>query len=299
MTTILNIIRINIDPDLIDAGGVTVTWHGFFTFIGVLVALILVTNWAKRRGIVPDTVHSIAVIGIFGAIIGARIFHVLDFWDRIYQHDPIRIFYIWQGGIGIIGAITGGFIFSAGYMLIRNRDCVINFWNKFFRWLGRLEKIDMPPIGKLADITAPALLISQTLGRIGDVINGEHFAKATEFAWAFVYTHPQTEALYLNAARYPETPTHPAVAYEMIWNMVSLGILWFIFRDRLKPDGMLFAMYATLYSFGRFFISFAREDRIYIVGLDAAQMITLTIMVIGITLLISKANWSSKKHVPG
>ena len=299
MTTILNIIRINIDPDLIDAGSFTITWHGFFTLIGVLVALILVTSWGKRRGIIPDTVHSIAVIGIFGAIIGARIFHVLDFWDRIYQHDPIRIFYVWQGGIGIIGAITGGFIFSAGYMLIRNRDALINSWNKFFPWLGRLEKIDMPSVGKLADITAPALLISQTLGRIGDVINGEHFAKATELAWAFVYRHPQTEALYINAGRYPETPTHPAVAYEMIWNMIALGILWFIFRDRLKPDGMLFALYATLYSFGRFFISFAREDRIYIAGLDAAQIITLTIMVIGITLLISKAKWWPHKRMSG
>ena len=105
----------------------------------------------------------------------------------------------------------------------------------------------------------------------------------------------QTENLYRYAGRYAETPTHPAVAYEMIWNMVALSILWFIFRDRLKPNGMLFALYATLYSFGRFFISFAREDRIYIAGLDAAQIITLTIMVIGITLLISKANWSPKR----
>lgn len=291
MIGILNAIRIDMDPDMITLGSFVLTWHGFFTFVGVAIAVGLVAHWARKENIPPDTILSVSVWAILGGIIGARLVHVVDFWTRVYQNDPLSVLYVWEGGIAIYGAVLGGFVGGAVYVMVRNKDGLINFWNRFLFFLGRIEKMPMPSVGKLADITAPALIFSMAIGRIGDIINGEHIARVTTMPWAFVYTHPKTQALYSNMAegRSSLTPSHPAIVYEMIWDVVVLGFLWFVLRNKLRPDGMVFVSFLALYSLGRFFISFIRQDRVWIVGLDMAQIISLIILSITVTVLLSKA----------
>jgi len=291
MIGILNAIRIDMDPDMITLGSFVLTWHGFFTFVGVVIAVALVAYWANKEKIPPDTILSVSVWAILGGIIGARLVHVVDFWTRVYQNDPLSVFYIWEGGIAIYGAVLGGFAGGAIYALVRNRDGLINFWNRFLFFLGRIERMSMPSVGKLADLTAPALVLTMAIGRIGDIINGEHIARVTSMPWGFVYTHDKTQALYRNIAegRSSLTPSHPAVVYEMIWDVAILGFLWFVLRNKLRPDGMVFVAFLALYSLGRFFISFIRQDQVWIVGLDMAQIISLIVMAITVTVLISKA----------
>ena len=291
MIGILNAIRIDMDPDMFTLGSFVLTWHGFFTFVGVALAVALVSYWAKKENIPPDTILSVSVWAILGGIVGARLVHVVDFWTRVYQNDPLSVLYIWEGGIAIYGAVLGGFAGGAIYALVRNRDGLINFWNRFLFFLGRIEKMPMPSVGKLADLTAPALVLSMAVGRIGDIINGEHIARITSLPWGFVYTHPKTQALYSNITegRSSLTPSHPAVIYEMIWDVAVLGFLWFVLRNRLRPDGMVFVSFLALYSLGRFFISFIRQDKVWIVGLDMSQIIALIVLSITVTVLISKA----------
>ena len=155
MIGILNAIRIDMDPDMITLGSFVLTWHGFFTFVGVAIAVALVAHWARKENIPPDTILSVSVWAILGGIIGARLVHVVDFWTRVYQNDPLSVFYVWEGGIAIYGAVLGGFVGGAVYVMVRNKDGLINFWNKFLFFLGRIEKMPMPSVGKLADITAP------------------------------------------------------------------------------------------------------------------------------------------------
>ena len=290
MIGILNAIRIDMDPDMITLGSFVLTWHGFFTFVGVVIAVALVAYWANKEKIPPDTILSVSVWAILGGIIGARLVHVVDFWTRVYQNDPLSVFYIWEGGIAIYGAVLGGFAGGAIYALVRNRDGLINFWNRFLFFLGRIERMPMPSVGKLADLTAPALVLTMAIGRIGDIINGEHIARVTSMPWGFVYTHETTSDLYrINFGRSSLTPSHPAVVYEMIWDVAILGFLWFVLRNKLRPDGMVFVAFLALYSLGRFFISFIRQDQVWIVGLDMAQIISLIVMAITVTVLISKA----------
>ena len=78
------------------------------------------------------------------------------------------------------------------------------------------------------------------------------------------------------------------VGYEIVWNMLVLGIVY-LMRDRIKPDGMLFALYLALYSFGRFFITFLREDKVWIAGLQQAHIITIILMAITIPILVYRA----------
>ena len=87
--------------------------------------------------------------------------------------------------------------------------------------------------------------------------------------------------------------SHPTVLYEMIWNMLVLSVVWPM-RDRIKPDGMLFAMYIGLYAFGRFFISFLREDKVWFAGLQEAHLICILLVVISVPLLVYRGQIVSR-----
>jgi phosphatidylglycerol:prolipoprotein diacylglycerol transferase len=277
-------IRIGMDPNLLEIGNFTLTWHGFLTFVAVATAVFLVGRWAKKEGMVTDAVYSVAVWAIIGGIIGTRLLHVIDYWS-FYLDNPARIIQIWAGGITIFGAILGGFLGGAGYMLVRNHERFLNLWNKYIR-LGKLERAPLPSIGRLADLTTPALLIAMIIGRIGDIINGEHIAKLTSLPWGFIYSHPESPS----NLHYGSAPSHPAVVYEMILDAAILLALWPL-RDRLRPPGMLFAMYLAAYAIGKFLISFLRLDKEWVIGLREAQFVAIAVLAITIPLLIAKAQF--------
>jgi phosphatidylglycerol:prolipoprotein diacylglycerol transferase len=253
----------------------------------VATSVYLAVRWGTKEGISADAIYSIAVWSIIGGIVGARVVHVIDFWGPIYQHDPIRMFYVWQGGIAIFGAILGGFAFGAAYVLIRNSDRFLALWGSLFKtfsFLGEPNKAPLPGIGHMADIVAPALLISMAIGRIGDIVNGEHFAKATDMFWGVIYTNSASPG-------YTRPASHPAVAYELIFDLLLAAAIWPL-RNRLRPRGMFFVLYGGLYSIGRFFLSFLRVEQIpYFEFLNQAQIIALIIIVIAIPLVVFKAQF--------
>ncbi len=278
---ILATISIGFNPNLFSSGSFILSWHGIFTFIAVVVAVILVVRWARGEGMDVDCVYSASMWAIIGGVIGARVLHVIDFWE-IYQHDLGRIFSVWSGGIAIFGAISGGFVGGSLYLLIRNSDWFLALWRPFSRVLGQPHKANLPRIGHLADVTAPALLVAMAIGRIGDIINGEHLAKFTDLPWGVIYTHPDSPGRGLPAS-------HPAVAYELLFDLVLLAALW-PFRDRLRPRGMFFALYGCTYSIGRFFLSFLRvETNTYFGGLNEAQVVALIVIIITVPMLVWKA----------
>ena len=275
-------IGIGINPNLVNSGGFILSWHGVFTFIAVAVAVFLVVRWGTREGMVADVLYSASMWAIIGGVIGARVLHVIDFWDEVYQYDFVRIFRVWEGGIAIFGAISGGFVGGSLYLLIRNSPWFLAAWRPFSFLLGAPNRAELPRIGHLADVTAPALLVAMAIGRIGDVINGEHFAKITDLPWAVIYTHPDSPGL-------GRPPTHPAVAYELLFDLLLLAALWPL-RKRMRPHGMFFALYAATYSIGRFFISFLREEyNTYFGGLNEAQIVALIVIIITVPLLVWKA----------
>ena len=274
-------IDIDIAPNVFSVSFITawvVSWHGFFSFIAVGTAVILVGRWAPLKGIDPDAIYSIAIWAIIGGILGARVVHVIDHWSDIYSDAPGQIINIARGGIAIWGGILGGFIGGTAYSL----------WAKH-------------PVGLIADLTAPALLLVQSIGRLGDIVNGEHCAKATEFFLGFTWTHPDTTARvacpnqYFSAVGEPLSAVQPVIAYEMAWNMIALAVVWRL-RGRLMPDGMLFALYLALYAVGRFGITFLREDKIWALGMQEAQYISLLVVAITVPLLVVKARFTTPQE---
>ena len=276
-------IRIGIDPNMVEKGFFVLTWHGFLTFISVALAVFLVGRWAKKEGLVTDAVYSVTVWAIIGGIIGTRVLHVVDRWNDIYRHDLFQIIQVWEGGITIYGAILGGFLGGAGYILIRNHPRFLGLWNRLPRW-AKLERAPLPSVGHLADIAVPALLIAMALGRVGDILNGEHVAKLTTLPWGFIYSHDASPS---NVA-HGFTPSHPAVVYEMLWDLAVLLVIWPL-RNRLRPYGMFFTLYLALYSVGKFFVSFLRLDKEWVIGLTEAHFVAIAVLAITIPILMFKA----------
>ncbi len=282
---ILSSISIGINPNLIDAGGITLSWHGVMTFVAVAVAVWLVARWGGKEGMIVDSIYSVAVWAIIGGVIGARVLHVIDFWDEVYRDDFMSVFSVWSGGIAIYGAILGGFAGGALYIMIRNSEWFLSLWRTVFPFMGEAHRANLPGIGRLADITAPALLIAQAIGRVGDLINGEHFAKMSDLPWAVIYTHENSPSAQLF-----KPPAHPAVGYELIFDLILLAAIWPL-RDRLRPHGMFFTLYLGTYSIGRFFLSFLREEANEYFGgnLNEAQVVAIIVVIFTIPLLVWKA----------
>ena len=262
-------IEIEVGPNLASLGSFVLSWHGLFSFIAVASAVYLVGRWAPMKGIDPDAIYSIAIWAIISGVVGARAVHVIDQWE-FYQNSPGHIIALWRGGIGIWGGILGGFIGGAVYSFIAKH-----------------------PVGTIADLTAPALLFVQSIGRLGDIVNGEHCAKAADFVLGFTWTNRISDARICDNG--VGVSVHPVIAYEMIWNTVALFIVWKL-RGRLRPDGMLFAVYLALYAVGRFVITFLREDKIWALGLQEAQYIALVVLAITLPLLAVKARPISRQE---
>ncbi len=255
-------IEIDVGPNVVSFGTFILSWHGFFSFIAVASAVFLVGRWAPAKGIDPDDIYSVAIWAIIGGVIGARIVHVIDQWS-FYQDNLIQIAFIWTGGIALWGGILGGFLGGAAYAL----------WQKH-------------PVGVIADLTAPALLYVQSIGRLGDIVNGEHCAAATDKFFGFVWTNPLSDARICQNG--VGDSVMPVIAMEIVWNFLALVLVWRL-RNRIRPDGMLFALYLALYSTGRFMVTFLREDRVWALGLQEAQYIAILMLVITVPLLIIKA----------
>ena len=264
-----NIIHVNIDPILISFGNWVVSWHGFFSFLGVLFAVALVGEWAKDYRVEKEDIFHVAVWGIIGGVIGARIVHVIDYW-WFYGDLPLEIFKIWKGGIGVWGGVLGGFL---GGVLCSH----INKYPKYI----------------MTDIAAPALLFAMVIGRLGDIVNGEHCSKAYEGLFAFSWDHPNSDAANCKMKGSGiGVPVQPAIMYEMIWNLLSVYAIWYL-RFKLHPHGMTWVLFIILYSFGRFFISFLRYDRIWAMGLTEAQWIAVACIVVCLPIIIINLNYNN------
>ena len=254
-------VRIGIDPNIFSSGSLVISWHGFFTAVGITAVLLWAWWQGRRNGIDDDTVFGTAVWAILGGIVGARLVHVIDFWE-VYSQDPLTILQVWTGGIGLLGGIVGAA--AAGSV---------------YAWRNRY------PLGRMVDLLAPGILIGQFIGRFGDIVNGEHLATFTDRPWAFAYTHPSSPA-------FGQAPMHPAIAYEMALDAAVFGATWWLI-GRLRPDGMVFFTYLGLYALGRFFIQFLRRDAVWLAGLQEAHILSLAMLLVAVVVLATRARWAS------
>ena len=262
-------IEIGIGPNIIDSGSFVLSWHGFLSFIAVIVAVLLTARLAPKHGISTDDVYAVATWGILGGVIGARLLHVIDeasfYWD-----NPEDIIQVWNGGIavwgGVLGGLAGGWIYASRVGIVR---------------------------GRLADITAPGLLLAMAIGRIGDIINGEHLADATDLPWAFVWTHPSSISYqsHLDPLTGVVAGSHPAVVYEGMLDLAIVALVLWVLPKFIRPDGMVFAASLAMYAFGRVFILIMHDYDTWFLGLNEAQVVSILVLMVMVPILALKGKF--------
>jgi phosphatidylglycerol:prolipoprotein diacylglycerol transferase len=178
-----------------------------------------------------------------------------------YLIHPLDAFKIWNGGLGIPGAVLGGVIALFIYCRVKK----INF----FTW---------------TDIIAPGLALAQAIGRWGNYVNQELYGLPTNLPWKIYIDAAHRLPGYENVAYY-----HPTFLYESIWNLLNVGILLILARKAEKKlkQGDLFLIYMMFYSFGRFWLEFVRIDYSPIAGININQTLMAVVFVAsGIGLLL-------------
>ncbi len=249
-------VEIPFDPE-IHLGPISLAWHGIFTAVGIFFGVWLAIRLLRGR-VSEDAGYSVATWGVVGGILGARILHVADRWDFYSQHLE-QIPQIWSGGIAVWGAAIGGVL--GGFLIALRRGDV--------------------PIGATADAAAAGIGLGFGIGRIGDVINGEHHALPCEGTGICVgYTNPATLG--------QPGPVHLAIGYEMIWDLLGVGlVLWL--RRRLagrQPEGRIFWMWLISYAIGRWAFGYLRiGDPTPIAGLRQDQVVAVAVLLVAVAAL--------------
>ncbi|MGZ5407597.1 MAG: prolipoprotein diacylglyceryl transferase [Aeromicrobium sp.] len=208
--------------------------YAFGIIIGALVAIWLGEKRWVARGGRPGLITDVSMWAIPFGIVGARIYHVITDPQLYFGEGrhPIDALKIWEGGLGIWGAIA----FGAVGALIGCRRYSVRF-------------VDV------ADALAPGILIAQGIGRWGNYFNQELFGRPTTLPWGLEIDPLNRPAGYEQFATF-----HPTVLYESVWNFAGAAlIIWLGNKFRLR-DGRVFALYVMVYTAGRCWIELMRID---------------------------------------
>ncbi|MFI7543245.1 prolipoprotein diacylglyceryl transferase [Actinoplanes sp. NPDC049599] len=224
--------------------GLPIRAYALCIVAGIIVAVLVMEHRLRRRGVAPWASLDMAVWAVPFGIVGARIYHVItspaDYFGA--GGDPIRIFQIWEGGLGIWGAVAGG---AVGAWLAA-------------RQLGL-------PLSVFADALAPALPLAQAVGRLGNWFNNELYGSVTTLPWG-LRVHDMDRAdpghatvIDGKAVTLPDL-YHPTFLYELLWNLGVAGLVFLLDRKFKFGRGRAFAVYVMGYCAGRFWIELMRVD---------------------------------------
>lgn len=258
ISSLLLTIEIGIDPALFEVAGLEITWHGLFTALGVVAGVAVAAYFARKADYPEDMIYNVALALVIGGIIGARGLYVIENWSQ-FENNIGDIFAINTGGISIYGALIGGTVGAWLYAV----------WRK------------VPNIPRGADIAAMGAIVGMAVGRIGDIINGEHFSKTTDLPWGVVYTHSNNPSVLAGFVE----PQHPAVAYELLGDLVIFAALVLIY-SRVGRYGVTFFSFVFLYGALRLGVSFMRLDDIVFLGLRTAQLIAIVSMAVALPAIV-------------
>ena len=229
-------------------------------------------RWVARGGRHGDVTEIATWMVPFG-VIGGRIYHVITSPDAYFGDGgtPLHALYIWNGGLGIWGAIAFGGVGA---------------------WIGcRRRGIPLPAF---ADALAPGIVLAQAVGRLGNYFNQELFGKPTDLPWAVAIDVAHRPEGYAGQATY-----HPTFLYELLWNVgVAALVIWADRRFRLG-HGRAFALYVAAYTVGRGWIEALRIDPAHtFLGLRLNDWTSLLVLIGAVTYFVVSARLRPGRETP-
>jgi len=233
----------------VDIGPFTLTLYGLMIGLGIIAAALLARPRSYARGMHPDT--PIEMLGwlVIPGIIGARIYHLVTDWVPFSRWHQV-----WEGGLGVPGAILGGVL--GGMFYVRRKGLSQN---------------------KVFDAFVPGVPLAQAIGRLGNWWNQELYGEPTDLPWGL-----EIDADH-RVPGFAEFETfHPTFLYELLWNLGLVGLLIWVDRKGVLKPGRLIWVYAGGYAIGRLWIEALRID-----NATKVAGVRVNIWTMGILLLIS------------
>jgi phosphatidylglycerol---prolipoprotein diacylglyceryl transferase len=247
----------NIDPVAVSLGPLKVHWYGIMYLIAFGTGWWLGRKRASRAnsGWNAEQVDDLVFYFALGAVLGGRIGYTLFYGLDGFLHNPLSLFFVWQGGMSFHGGLLG----VLGAMWLFKRKYGHGYWNT-------------------VDFVAPLVPWGLAAGRLGNFINGELWGKVTDVPWAMAF--PTGGPL----------PRHPSMLYELLLEgPVLFAILW-LFSNKPRPTMAVSGMFALFYGLFRFLVEFVRMPDAHIGYLafgwvTMGQVLSLPLMAVGLALL--------------
>jgi prolipoprotein diacylglyceryl transferase len=219
-----------------EVGGFPLRAYALCIIVGILVAMVIANRRWRARGGSSDSLELVVAVSVPLGIIGARLYHVATDYHLYFGpgRNPVDALKIWQGGLGVWGAIALGAL--GAWLVCRRRH------------------LRFPA---LLDTVAPAILVAQGIGRLGNWFNQELFGRPTTLPWALEIA-PQ----YRPAGFEQFSTFHPTFLYELLWTLAVAAVLVWLDRRFRLGHGKVFALYVVLYTAGRFWIEALRIDAV-------------------------------------
>ena len=254
-------------------GPVPVRAYALFIIAGIFLAIWLGERRWVTRGGHPGDVTEVATWMVPFGIVGGRIYHVVTSPQAYFGDggEPVKALYIWQGGLGIWGAIAFGGVGA---------------------WIGcRRRGIPLPAFG---DALAPGIVLAQALGRMGNYFNQELYGRVTDLPWAVEIDREHRPDATLELATY-----HPTFLYELFWDVgVAVLVIWADRRFRLG-HGRAFALYVAAYTVGRGWIEGLRVDPANdVLGLRLNEWTSLVVFLGAVTYIVLSARLRPGRETP-
>ncbi|GAA1378267.1 prolipoprotein diacylglyceryl transferase [Luteococcus sanguinis] len=248
-------------------GPVTIHAYALCILAGIAVAWAWGTRRFVARGGQAETFENITGVAVVFGIVGARLYHVITDYQLYFGpgSNPIDALKIWQGGLGIWGAVALG---ALGAWIMCRRSGL--------------------SFGDFADVVAPTLLVAQAMGRLGNWFNQELFGRPTTLPWGLEIDADHRPAGFTQYATF-----HPTFLYELVWNLAGAAFLVWAERRWKLGWGRLFALYVIVYCFGRLWVERLRIDTVNTIGgLRLNEYTSVVVFLIGLVLFM----WIGRRH---
>jgi len=251
-------------------GPLSVHLYGLMYVLAVLAAVAIAARRWERAGGERSLVYRVALWGFPAGLIGGRLYFLATSWNEVPPHwwGP---FALWKGGLGIWGGIAAGTL--AGLLVLRRRGA------------------DIP---RFLDAAAPALLVAQAIGRVGNWFNQELFGGPTSLPWGLEISPAHRPPGYAQYATF-----HPTFLYEIVWNLgLAAGLVWLGHHRRIRAPG-LFALYVAGYSLGRIGEELLRVDPAHhLLGFRLNFFVAILLFVAGVIWFAHSQGWLRRTRRP-
>ena len=223
-----------------DVFGFPVRAYALCIIAGIVVGMVMTHRRWRARGGTADNLEMAVVVAVPLGIVGARLYHVITDYQLYFGpgRHPVDALKIWNGGLGVWGAIALGVL--GAYLVARRR------------------KMSFPA---LLDAAAPGIAVAQGIGRLGNWFNQELFGRPTTLPWGLEIAPAYRPPGFEQYATF-----HPAFLYELLWDVAVAFALVLLDRRFRLGHGKVFALYVAFYTLGRFWIEALRIDRVNEIG---------------------------------